>query len=219
MKPKSLITAVSFLFFSISVFGQYKYTQKLGNLATIMLPDTPKLIRTKEGTEFYMSRYKGVIFMAQRGDIGGGLRDLFRKSNTDTIYNEYIHGLLKGTNGKLFYKNKIKVQEHEALDFGYKAELNGQETYRYNRIVTLNDTILMCGIWSSDSVAKDSPALDDFFIGFKTKSDHELKLDNATNLGRKTGRVIGILVVLLIPIAVGLGLVFLIRKIVYKNKR
>lgn len=218
MKPKPLLVALSFLFFSISVLGQYKYTQKLGGLGTILLPDTPKFT-TANGTKFYISRYRGVIFMGQAGEAGNGLRDLFRKSNTDSIYNQYIRGLVKGMNGQLFYKDKIKLQEHEAFEFGYKAEVNGQETYRYNRIVTLNDSIMMCSILSSNLISKDDSALNDFFKGFKTKSDQQLKLDSASNLGHKTGHVIGILIVLCIPIAIGLGLVFLIRKIAYRNKR
>ena len=218
MKPKSLVITLSFLFFSISALGQYKYTQKLGNLGTIMLPDTPKLTGEK-GMGVYISRYKGVIFMAQAANVSGGLRDLFRKNNTDTIYEGYIGGALTGTKGKLLYKDKIKIQGHEAFEFGYKAEINGQETYRYNRIVILNDTILMCGILSSDLVAKDDPALNDFFKGFVIKSNRQLELDSAANWGRKTGNVIGFLFVLSIPIGIGLVLVFLIRKIVYRNKR
>ncbi len=219
MKPKSLVVTLSFLFFSTLSLGQYKYIQKLGNLATIMLPDTPQITRGNGGTEFYISRYNGVIFMAQAGDAGIGLKDLFQKSNTDSIYNGYIRGLLKGMNGTLFYKDKIKIQEHEAFEFGYKAEVNGQETYRYNRIVTLNDSILMCGIMSSDLISKDNPALNDFFKGFKTKSNKQLELDHAANLGHKTGHVIGVFITWSVPIIMGLGLVFLIRKIAYRNKR
>lgn len=218
MKPKSLIITLSLLFLSISVFGQYNYTQKLGSLATVMLPDRPKFKRS-DGADTYISRHNGVIFFAEAGDIGGGFKNFFHKDLSDSIYSQYINGLLKGVNGKLIYKNKIKINEHESCEFGYKAELNGHETYSYNRAVALNDTILVCSIFSSDLVSKDNPALNDFFTGFKIKSDKQLKLDHTARFAYKMGKFIGILMTLSILAALGFAVVFLIKKVAYRNKR
>jgi hypothetical protein len=198
------------------VSAQYNYTQKLGNLATIKLPDSPKITHV-EGGELYIVQ-KGPIYIAQVGDVKGGLRDLFKKSNTDSYYNGYINGALKSNKGaKLFYKNKLKINGHEGIEFGYKAILNDQQTYRYQHVVFVNDTLLMCGIWSSDSLSKDDPNLKPFFNGFKIKTAEQLSTAQASELGHKTGKVIGMLMALSIPVLLGLGIVFIIRKLVYKK--
>src|SRR6185437_8838088 len=217
MKFKPTTIALALMLFSISAFGQYNYIQKLGSLATIALPDTPKVVE-KEGFKVFVTKYHGVIFLAQAGDISGGLKDLFSNSNLDSLYNEYVTGMLGGVKGKLFYKNKIKVNEQEGLEFGYKAELNGQLTFRYHYVVSLNDTLLMCGIWSSDSLSKDDKNLKAFFNGFKIKSKEQLRSDHAAELGRKTGKVIGILILISIPILLGLGIIFIIKRVAYGRK-
>lgn len=217
MNLKSILT-LALLLFSIKVFSQYKYIQKLGSIGTINLPEKPKLKQAK-GINIYFSNYNGVFYIAQAGDIGGGLKDIFAKDNTDSVYTQYIRGTVEGAKGKLFYKDKIKIDGHEAVQFGYKAKLKDQDTYRYQRIIALNDTILMCGIWASDSISKDSPSLNEFFKGFKTKNKRELELDRAASLGHKTGYAIGVLIVIGIFLSIGLGFVFLLKKLMYKKNK
>jgi hypothetical protein len=203
---------------SITAFGQYNYNQKLGSLATIALPDTPKFQQIK-GSDVYTSNYKSVIFIAQVADVHEGLKDIFTKNVTDSIYNNYIAGTLGSTKGKLFYKEKISINGHDGIEFGYKAELYGQETFRYQHALILNDTLLMCGIWSSDSLAKDEQHLKVFFDGFKVRSAKQLSDDHARELGHKTGKAIAILMLLSILVLIGLGIVFIIRKLVYRKNK
>jgi len=215
---KLIIIAFALICCSTSSFGQYNYIQKLGHLATIALPDTPKLQR-KEDSEIYLSRYKGVMFMAQVSDIHGGLRDLFSSNNTDNYYNHYIKGLLESTKAKLIYKDKIKINDHDGVEFRTTFELKGQKLYGYQHILCLNDTLLMCGIWSSDSLSKDDKHLKVFFDGFKVRSAKQLSYDEAGELGRKTGKIIAILMLLCIPVLIGLGIVFVIRKLAYRKNK
>jgi hypothetical protein len=218
MKLNPTFITLIIIFLSVNAFGQYTYKQKLGSMATIALPDTPKLKQIK-GSEIYFAKYKGVFFMAEAGDIHGGLKDLITGTNADSIYNGYIKGTIESTKAKLFYKDKIKVNGHDGIEFGYKAELNGQQTYRYQHAVFLNDTLLMCGIWCSDSLSKDDHNLTLFFSGFKVKNAEDLSTARAKELGHKTGKAIAIIVALCIPLLLGLGVIFIIRKLVYKKDK
>jgi hypothetical protein len=186
--------------------------------ATIALPDTPKF-RALRGSGLYTVSYKRVLFFAQADDVHGGLKDIFAGTNIDSVYNSYIHGVLTSTKGKLFYKDKIKINGHDGIEFGYRAELNGQQTYRYQHAVIVNDTLLMSGILSSDSLSKDEQHLKVFFDGFKVKTAEQLSDGHAAELGRKTGKIIAILILLCIPVLIGVGIVFIIRKIAYRKNK
>lgn len=218
MNLRLFIFTCCLLCFSVTAFGQYKYIQKLGGLATIALPDSPK-VQKANGIDIYIANHNGVVFIAQTGDVHGGLKDIFTKNSTDSVYEGYIKGTLTSTNGTLFYKNQIKISDHNGIEFGYKAKINGQQTYRYQHTVVLNDTLLMCGIWSSDSLSKDEQHLKAFFAGFKVRSVEQLSEDHTRELGRKTGKAIAILIFLCIPVLIGLGIVFTIRKIIYRKNK
>ena len=218
MNLKLITFIFCILLSSLAAFGQYKYIQKLGTLATVALPDTPKF-KTEKGASFYTVNYKNVLFFAQAGDVRGGLKDLFTNNVKDSTYNAYINGVLTSTKGKLFYKDKIKINGHDGIEFGYEAELNGQQTYRYQHAVIVNDTILTSGILSSDSLSKDEKHLKAFFDGFKVRTDEQLGEDHAKEFGRKTGTVIAFLTILSIPVLIGLAIVFIIRKLMYRKNK
>jgi hypothetical protein len=208
---------VLYTVFSTTAFSQYNYIQKLGSLATVALPGTPKFQKVS-GTELYAVRYQGVIFVAQAGDVHGGLKDIFTGTSIDSIYDNYIHGALTSLKGKLFYKDKIKINGHDGIEFGYAAKINGKKAYFYQHVVNVNDTLLMAGILSSDSLSKNEQHLKVFFNGFKVKTAQQLSDDHVNELGRKTGKTIAILVFLSIPILIGIGVIFIIRKIAYRKK-
>ena len=218
MNLKLIIIAFALICCSTTSFGQYNYIQKLGHLATIALPDTPKLQR-KENFEIYLTKYKGVLFLAEVGNIHGGLIDLINSNNTDTLYNHYIKGVLESTKAKLIYKDKIKINDHDGLEFRTTFELKGQKLYGYQHILCLNDTLLMSGIWSSDSLSKDDKHLKAFFDGFKVRSSEQLSQDRAEQLGHKTGKAIAFLMLLCIPVLIGLGIVFIIKKLIYRKNK
>jgi hypothetical protein len=212
MNLRLIILTYCILGFSITAFGQYSYTQKLGNLATIALPDTPK-IQKANGIDLYIADYKNVIFIAQTGDVHRGLKNIFTTNSIDSVYESYIKGTLTSTNGTLFYKGKIKVNGHDGIEFGYKAKIHGQQTYRYQHAVDLNDTLLMCGIWSSDSLSKNEQHLKTFFDGFKVRSTEQLSGANTEEAWFKAGYAFGIIIVIAIVCLIGLGIVFLIKRL------
>lgn len=199
-------------------FGQYTYKQKLGNLATVMLPDTPKL-QSVNGVNSYFINYKGVIFMAQAADVAGSLRDLINNQPIDSTYATYINSLLKSSKAKLVYKNKIDISGVKGVEFGYKRKLKGQDTYGYHRLVCLNDSLVSCGLLAADSLSNTDKNLKVFFDGFRVVNASGARQDVPANLAYKTGKLIGFLMFLCIPVLIGLGIVFLIRRIFYKKHK
>ena len=89
MNVKIAILTVLVACVATVAFGQYSYKQKLGDLATVMLPDTPKL-QSVDGVNTYVARYKGVIFLTHIADMEGGLRDLLNNTSVDSLYNSYL---------------------------------------------------------------------------------------------------------------------------------
>jgi hypothetical protein len=218
MIAKPLFTSLALILISISTSAQYSYNQKLGNLATIALPDTPK-VKSVKGSDMYLATYKGVVFIAQVSDLNEGLRGLFIKTNVDSLYNSYIKGTIESTKGKLFYKNKLKINNQDGIEFGYKANLNGQKTYRYQHALLVNDTILVCGIWAADSLSKNHPHLTPFFNGFKVKSAEELIEAKTYKTAYNFGKTLAYLFFLAIPILLGFGVVMLLKRLIYGKKK
>ena len=218
MNVKIAILTVLVACVATVAFGQYSYKQKLGDLATVMLPDTPKL-QSVDGVNTYVARYKGVIFLTHIADMEGGLRDLLNNTSVDSLYNSYLEGLLKDSNGKLFYKNKIDIDGLNGLEFGYRLKIKGRNTYLYQRLVCLNDSLVSCGILASDSLSSKDKNLKGFFDGFKILDAGNARQDNSANLAYKTGKVTAKIVLMSIPIIIGLGIVFLIRRIIYRKNK
>nr|WP_067059064.1 hypothetical protein [Mucilaginibacter sp. L294] len=217
MRTKLFLIAFLFLL-SPYAYGQYNYNQKLGGLGSIALPEKPEIKKIRD-LNIYIAKYKQVVFLAQAQDISGGLKDLFRSNNLDSTYNAFVNGAVGTSKGKVFYKNNILINGNKALEFGYKANIKGQDLYSYIRVVALNDSLLMTGIMASDSLSHNHPALENFFKGFKVANKKDLGLKKAENWGRKTGYALGIVITIGIMVGIGLAIVFLIKKIAYKNKR
>lgn len=196
-------------------FAQYPYKQRLGGIARVMLPDSPALERVS-GVNVYMVNHNGVTYTGVIADAEGGLLDLFKNDNVDSVYNNYIKGALKRTNSKTFYKNKIKISGLDAVEFGYKAHYNGYDTYIYQRVVCLNDSLAICSISCSNLLPATDKNLKVFFDGFKVLNTWHARQD-MSSLDYKWGKVTHYLMFLCIPILIGLGIVFLIRRIVHEK--
>lgn len=218
MYLKSIAFSVCLLLLSIVAFGQYHYLQKLSSFATIKLPDTPKVVESN-GIKAFVSTYNNVIYVVNASDSESGLKDLFTSQNTDSIYSSFIKGALKLPKSKIIYRDKIKINGHEAVQFGYGAVAKGQQIYCYYRTVYVNDTLVTCGITASDLLPKDHPALTAFFDNFKLLSAKEIDEINSKNTNNKIGRVIGKLIVFSIPVAIGFAIIFLLKRIIYKKQK
>ncbi len=217
MNIKIIVLTVLIGCISIATFAQYPYKQKLGGIARVMLPDSPTLQRVS-GINFYMINHNGVIYTAAIADAEGGLLELLKKNNVDSVYESYIRGILKRTNGKTFYKNKIKINGFDAIEFGYKTNANGYDLYVYQRAIDLNDSLAMCSISASNLLPSTDKNLKVFFGGFKVVNAWYARQD-ISSLDYRLGKVTHYLLFLCTPILIGLGIVFLIRRIIYRKEK
>lgn len=218
MNLRSVIVTLNFLLTSITAFAQYDYVQKLGALASVAMPDTPKLV-DKNGVKAYVLNHNGVMFLANAAEVKGGLKEFFIPSKTDSIYAQFITGLIKTTGGNVLYEDKIKINGHPALQFSYKTILNGQQVYGYHRVVVLGDTLISCGVLSADLVPKNDENLAAFFNTFKVISISELEKIDASNTAYRFGEGIGTLMTIGFFIAIGFAILAFLKKIIYKKQK
>jgi len=157
-----------------------------------------------------------VVYTAAIADAEGGLLDLLKNNNVDSVYESYIRGVLKRTSAKTFYKNKIKINGLDGVEFGYKTNFNGYNTYVYQRAICLNDSLAICSLSASNLLPSTDKNLKVFFNGFKVVNAWSARQD-ISSLDYKWGKVAHILLLLCIPVLLGLGIVFLIRRIIYEK--
>nr|WP_294794259.1 hypothetical protein [uncultured Mucilaginibacter sp.] len=219
MNLKSVVVLLNFLLISITAFGQYTYIQKLGSIATVALPDTPKLVDAEGIKQYVAVNENGVVFQAAFVHVNKGLKNIFSSSRIDSLYVDYLKGFLHSTKGKLIYKDKIKINGHQAIQFAFKGIAKDQIIYGHYRTVLLGDTLVSCGVLSSDLVPKNERIIKAFFDTFKVISVAELDEIDASTAAHKFGSAIGILIVVAIPLVIGLAIVFLLRKIIYKKQK
>jgi hypothetical protein len=161
MNLKSIIVTLNFLLISITAFGQYTYIQKLGSIATVAMPDTPKTI-VEQGVRQYVLNNNGIVYQAALMHANKGLKNIFNSASTDSVFSDYVKGYLETIKGTLTYKDKITINGHKAIQFGFKSKVKNRQLYGYYRVVNLNDTLVTCGIIASELVPKDHQALKTF---------------------------------------------------------
>jgi len=213
MNIKSVIATSGLILISITGFSQYIYVQKLSDLGTVTMPDSPKTV-TLKGQKQFMLNYEGVIFSASVADISPGL---FQTSKTDSNYDAFINGMLKTLKGKLLYKETVDINGNRGAQFSFTAPIKGQQLYGYYRTVSVNDSLLTCGILSSNLVAKDNPNLLRYFNGFKVISPKEVAEINNFNFASNAGKVTARIFMVILFVGIGLGIVLLIKKIAYRK--
>ena len=218
MRFKHTLFTIWLSLLSVTAFSQYNYVQRLSSLATVGMPDTPKMFE-KDGVKSYALNHNGVIFIANFAEVKTGLKGLFSSSKNDSIYTSFINGLIRGTGGKVLYKDKIKINDHPGIQLGYQTMLKGQQFYGYHRVVILSDTLISCGILSVDLLPKNDKNVNAFFDTFKVISVAELDEVDASNAAHKIGSIIGTLIAFSLPVAIGLAIVFLLKKIIYKKRK
>lgn len=220
MNLKSIAFTFCFSLLSLVTFSQikYSYTQKLGSIASVGLPDTPK-IGDVRGFKQYVVNYHGVIFQAAFGHVNKGLKNSLSASGLDSLYSDYMNGFLRSSNSNLIYKDNITINGHRGVQFTFKGELKKQNIYGYYRLVALNDTLLTCGIISSDLAPRDDKNITGFFNNFKVISVAELDEIDATNTAQKLGKGIAWLIAVGLLGSIGFGIVFLLKKLIYKKQK
>jgi len=218
---KKLTLIVLAIFYSITGFGQHTFVQNIKGMARITFPDTPKIVKAPPDTVYTLNN-NGLYYTARIFKIKINTHYRFMKHIADTVYNNLEKVYVKGANGTIIYKNKTLVDGWNGFEFAYKKQtLPGSNQYIYYQSLYLNDSLFVCSVWSNDSLRKDDKNLKAFFTTFKvTLSDDDVRQDNtsdiARNLGMFIGKMIGYGLVVIIIGLLGLGVVFIIRKIVYK---
>ncbi|RWY50242.1 hypothetical protein [Mucilaginibacter gilvus] len=217
---KRIILILVFLLTSIAAFCQLKYVQNLKNIARISFPDTPKLKSLSAETLVYYYRGESESYIVQVSRIKKSLKDLFTDSVNYKFYNAFIEGSLESTKAKLIYKKNVLVDSLEGVEYLYTLKQSGKKMYNYNRLVFFNDTLVNLSLWSLDSLKRNDSKINAYFNSFKvTIPDDSIVSENATELGHKTGYLIGVLMVICIPVGIGLAIVFLLKKIIYRNSK
>jgi len=118
MKKAILCFLVSF--FSITAFCQHPYKQNLKGVATIILPDTPKITKTKTGV-IYSVTVDGAFYLSQMSRLHENGTDMLTPDIKDSVYAEVIKTTLE-TVGTIFYKKQITSNGLHAMEFGFKKQ-------------------------------------------------------------------------------------------------
>ncbi|BAU53958.1 hypothetical protein [Mucilaginibacter gotjawali] len=217
---KKLTFTFILIIYSIAIFGQHKFTQKLANLAQITFPDTPKAIKLITGSQYQLET-DSITYIIRAEKISLGPRYRFVRDIADTVYNNVAKDWVSKANGVLIYKRKALVDGWKGFEFSYKKKFAFGPEYRYYQALYLNDSLIICSMWCNDSLKKDNKDIKAFFSSFKvTLSDDDVRQDNSSEIARELGQMIGKLIayglMILIVVLLGLGVVFVIKKLVYK---
>lgn len=196
-----------------SAFSQLKYRQKLGGLAQINFPDTAEVIDAKLGINVYRHQTLSEIYFAQVSPLKKSLMDVLRNYNNEKMFQTYIASTCKSTEGKIIYQHKQNFAGLEGYEWAATAKLDSgrQTVYTYNRIVFMNDTLLSFGIWSADSLKRNDATVATYFKTFKVTAKDIVSSDSES-AAYQTGTLLGKLLFLMIPVAIILLIVFLVKR-------
>jgi hypothetical protein len=212
---KIFITFIIALYSTLG-FCQNGYKQDLNQKANIIFPDTPKARHNKAGILYSLIDHKN-IYLAQVTIAEKGLKDMVTSNLEDSVYANIVTGSLNASKGKLLYKKKIKVKGLRGIEFGLTSKIDSQNYYKYHQAFYFNETIILYGFWTTDST-RNSEDLKRFFNSFKLAiKSEEVIQGNAKELGHKTGKIIAEFLLIVFIALIGLGLVIILRKIIYNN--
>jgi hypothetical protein len=213
---KKIFIIISILLFSFNAYCQHGYNIDFQHVATITFPNTPKSQTTKAGV-LYTYAENERLYIAQASIIKKRGVDLFKSHLDDSIYAGVITGSLQRSQGKLVYKKNIEANGISGVEFCYLAKIGDVNYYRYHQTFYFNNVLVLYGYWSPDSLKANDKDLRTFFGTFKlTIKDEEVRQGNASELGYKTGEIIGVLLIIGIVVLLGFGVVYIIKKITYK---
>ena len=213
---KILITLI-LLFLSVASYCQHPYKQNLQGIATITFPDTPK-VKIISAQTFYILYQERSGYLCEAMPLNSSLRDLLSGDGIDTLYDSFINGVLTTTQGHIFYKNNIIVNNLKGVEFGLKSITKGKIYYSYQNVFYLNDVLINYSYLSLDSISKNDKKIANFFETFNlTIHKNEIRQSNAAELGHITGKIIAVLTIIGLIALFGFGIVFIIRKVTYKK--
>jgi|GEM_PF-2307460 len=200
---------------SLKAFCQLNYTLTINNIAKINFPDTPVMKQMPGKVTVY--GYQGIeeSYIFQISPFRRTDNDLFRKNADNKFYSEQIKETVNTLKAKLVYQKNILIDGIDGMEYAYTFNVGEVKLYSYNQIVSFNDTIFDYYVLSRDSLQKKSDKITAYFNSFKIITPKQ----NISGLnGERSIRVIEIIIFIAVIASLGLGFVFLVRKIIYRKK-
>jgi len=206
---RKILIVFLLVFGVIPAYCQHPFTQDLKKLATIAFPDTPQVKKTP-GRVYYSFQSKGVMYMASVSNYYNSVGDNFTHDLTDTAYASLLREVNRLNESKLFYQKKIKIDGLRGIEYGFVSKDDSSKYYRYHRALYLNNTLIIFGINSFDSLKIDQKALNDFYAAFKVTAPNaersqETIADSLFNLKTLVWSVLALLA--------GVMIIFIIKKL------
>ncbi len=214
---RKIIIIIAIILSTIKAYSQHPFDQNLNNVAKITFPDTPKAQRAETYT-IYMLKKDDLVYLAEGSPMNQSLRDLFLSGGLDSIYNGFIKGFVKSSNGKLLYKTPTNSNGLDGVEFECIGFKNDQKYYTHNKVFFFNNSLIDYSVLYRDSLQKNDKRAISFFDSFKlTINKSQVRQDNSTELGYRAGTIIGLLIVLTVILTIGGLFIFLIIKLAKRS--
>ncbi|WP_158826299.1 hypothetical protein [Mucilaginibacter lacusdianchii] len=117
-------------------------------MAEITMPSAPNVKNIKHG-KVYVIVKDSCAYFAQASELKN--EDYFHQidyNNLDQVYDGYVEGALKSTNGTLWAKRPAPIaDELSGYEFEYEPQNGDPFVTRYQRVVLINSTLVSYGIW------------------------------------------------------------------------
>jgi hypothetical protein len=215
---KKVISILLISFFSLPAFCQLTYTQNLNNIAQIKLPGQPVTKDLPMGITMYYYKTDSEIYFAQVAAYKKSLSELFTTDVNKKIYNDYIIGNLHSAKGKLLYKKNILINGLNGVEYVYNSTLPKKKFVSYSLLIFLNDTLLNFSVLTRDTLSRDDKKIDEYFKSLKiTIPNNKIVADNSAEIAIRLGKITALIAIITIPILLGLGIVFIIKKAAYRK--
>lgn len=204
---------------SAVAFSQSAFKLTIDSLSTVSLPGKPSLKKNDTTTVYFIHQYSAeYIILVQ--DFKKRKDFVLHQDSLSAFYQGVVEGGVGAArNSTLLSKNEVTVNGFKAIDFEYKVDSTLLPDVRFQRSIILNKQMITYCFWTfSDSAKINTPKKDAFFksiaiIADKNKTKQYTQGNLATVLGSFAGSTMAIAVIALI----GIGFVFLIRKLIYKK--
>lgn len=196
-------------------FCQLNYTLTINNLAKINFPDTPVMKQMPGNVTVY--GYQGVdeSYIFQISPFRRTDNDLFRQGANNKFYTEQIKETVNTLKAKLIYQKNSMIDGIVGAEYAYTFNAGDVKLYSYNQIVFFNDTIIDYYVLSRDSLKEKNSKVEAYFNSFKITTPKKGII--TTNEDRGI-RILEFIIFITVIILSGLGVVFLIRKNIYRKK-
>ena len=229
MSLTNKIIAVLFLV-SHTVFSQEWIPTNITDVATIDFPVESELIENQGETIWSATDNDAVyLVIVKKLDILQASR--LTPDNIPDFYEGVANGILNAANAELITKKNIRVNDFQGLEVEYLATSNPElPALRYNRIFLIDQYMVQINFWPlTDQKSISEEKRKQFFESFSIHSTKNYatpdpsnvaeEAPNALNIGEEMGYRMGQLLAGLTILGLLIGVIFLMRFFIKKQKR